>query len=97
MNEAVLTSAGFTNISANTSFNIFRFNLGHWTTVKPNHVVEIKDSPARVFIKDACVQRCQDFETFLTSISKAIAPNIRTNLAGERAYVKRKMVEYKIS
>ena len=50
LNEAVLLLAGFTNISADIRFNIFRFNLGHWTTVKINHVVELKDSP-RIFVK----------------------------------------------
>ncbi|KAF8957662.1 hypothetical protein BDZ97DRAFT_1924400 [Flammula alnicola] len=50
LNEAVLLSAGFPHVSPDTRFNIFRFNLGHWTTVKLNHVVELKETP-RVFIK----------------------------------------------
>lgn len=45
LNEALLLSAGFTNISADIRFNIFHFNLGHWTPVKINYVVELKDSP----------------------------------------------------
>lgn len=85
------------DISADTRLNLYRFNLGHWTTVKPNHVVEIKDT-ARIFIKATHVQRCKDFEKFLASTSSsATAPNIRTNLAGERAYVRKKMVEYELS
>jgi hypothetical protein len=97
LNEAVLLSAGFTNISADIRFNIFRFNLGHWTTVKINHVVELKDSP-RIFVKAIHVQHCQDFAKFLLSTSlSTTSPNIRTNLAGERTYVKKKMVEYELS
>jgi len=97
LNEAVLLSAGFTNISADIRFNIFRFNLGHWTTVKINHVVELKDSP-RIFVKAIRVQHCQDFTKFLLSTSSSTtSPNIRTNLAGERTYVKKKMVEYELS
>ena len=85
------------NISADTCLNLYCFNLGHWTTVKPNHVVKIKDT-ARIFIKATDVQQCKDFEKFLASTSSsATAPNIRTNLAGERAYVRKKMVEYELS
>lgn len=97
LNEAVLDSAGFVDISVNTRFNIFRFNLNHWTWVKLNHVVELKDAP-RIFIKATHVQRCQDFELFLSTTSlSAASPNIRTNLARERAYVKRKTTEYELS
>ncbi|KAF8152443.1 hypothetical protein B0H34DRAFT_861722 [Crassisporium funariophilum] len=97
LNEAVLLSAGFLHVSPNTRFNIFRFNLGHWTTVKLNHVVELKETP-HVFIKATHVQCCQYFEKFLISTSSsATAPNIRTNLAGERAYVKKRMTEHKLS
>ncbi|KAF8956528.1 hypothetical protein BDZ97DRAFT_1925426 [Flammula alnicola] len=97
LNEAVLLSAGFPHVSPDMRFNIFRFNLGHWTTVKLNHVVELKETP-RVFIKATHVQRCQHFEKFLISTSSsATAPNIRTNLAGERAYVKKRMTEHELS
>ena len=65
--------------------------------VKLNHVVELKDAP-RVFIKATHVQRCQDFEVFLSTTSlSAASPNIRTNLAWECAYVKRKTTEYELS
>ena len=40
LNEAILSMAGFTQISAQKQFNVFRFNLGHWTTVRLNHVIE---------------------------------------------------------
>lgn len=91
-------SAGFANVSPDMRFNIYRFNLGHWTTVKLNHVIELKDTP-RVFIKAIHVQDCQDFLKFLllSSPSFATSPNIRTNLAGERAYVKKKMVDHELS
>jgi hypothetical protein len=96
LNEAVLLSAGFSHVTSDLRFNLFRFNLGHWTTVKVNHVVELKDTP-HVFIKAIHVQHCQEFAKFLSSSSSATCPNIRTNLPGERAYVKKKMVEYELS
>ena len=84
------------HITPDTSFNLFRANLGHWTTVKLNHVVEIKDT--RIFIKASHVRCCKDLEKFLASTSSsATAPNLRTNLAGERVYVKKKMLEYELS
>jgi hypothetical protein len=91
-------SAGFTDVSFDIRFNIYRFNLGHWTTVKLNHVIELKDT-SRVFIKAIHVQDCQDFSKFLllSSPSSTTSPNIRTNLAGERAYVKKKMVNRELS
>ena len=94
LSEAVLLSAGFTSISPDIRFNIFRFNLGHWTVVKINHVLELKDSPPRIFVKAIHVQHCQDFTKFLLSTSSATSPSLRTNLAGERTYVKKRMVEY---
>ncbi|EDR05518.1 uncharacterized protein LACBIDRAFT_329483 [Laccaria bicolor S238N-H82] len=97
LNKAVLELAGFVDIAADTRFNIFRFNLGHWTLVKLNHVVELKDTP-HIFIKATTVQRCHDFEVFrATTSSSATSPNICTNLAGERAYVRKKTVEFELS
>jgi len=96
LNKAVLLSAGFTNISLDTTFNIFRFSLGHWTTVKVNCVVDVKDS-SRVFIKASEVQHCQDFKKFLTTSLSTAEPNVRRNLAGERDHVKRKMLAHQLS
>lgn len=98
LDKTVLLSAGFSDVSPDMRFNIYRFNLGHWTTVKLNHVIELKDTP-RIFIKAIHVQDCQDFLKFLllSSPSSATSPNIRTNLAGERAYVKKKMIDYELS
>jgi len=85
-----LYTAQIVDISVNTHFNIFHFNLGHWTVVKLNHVVELKDAPC-IFIKATHIQCCQDFEVFLSTMSlSAASPNIHTNLAWERAYVKTK-------
>ena len=97
LNEAILSLAGFTHISAQKPFNVFRFNLGHWTTVRVNHVIEVKGTP-RVFIKATHVKRCLDFKILLASTSSsATSPNIRTNLAAERAYIKKKMVDHELS
>jgi hypothetical protein len=98
ISESILTSAGFPHISCDTPFNLFRINLGHWTTVKLNHVVDLKDS-SRIFIKALGVQSCQDFAKFLSisSSSSSLSPNIRTNLASERAYIKNKMASRELS
>ncbi|KAF8807014.1 hypothetical protein BYT27DRAFT_7167355 [Phlegmacium glaucopus] len=96
LNEAILSSAGFMNISINTCFNIFRFSLGHWTTVKLNHVVDLKDSP-RVFIKATHVQYCENFKSFLASTSSTTEPSVRRNLAGERGHVKRNISAHELS
>ncbi|KAF8157691.1 hypothetical protein BJ912DRAFT_839446, partial [Pholiota molesta] len=95
LSEPVLTAAGFHDVSEDMRFNLFHFNLGHWTTVKLNHVVELKDP--HVFIKASHVQLCQDFSKFHDSMTASITPNIRSNLAGERAYVKKKMAALELS
>ncbi|KAF8182921.1 hypothetical protein BJ912DRAFT_928336 [Pholiota molesta] len=95
LNEAVLVAAGFPDIPADMRFNLFRFNLGHWTTIKINHVVELKEP--HIFIKALNVQLCRDFSKYHTSMISSVTPNIRSNLAGERAHVKKKMVARELS
>ncbi|KDR67273.1 hypothetical protein GALMADRAFT_147270 [Galerina marginata CBS 339.88] len=94
LNEAILCQAGLSLAPENT-FDIFRKTLGHWTTVKIGHVIDITASP-QVFIKASDVRQCKDL-TNLVSSSIVTSPNIRKNLAGECAYVRRRMIEREIS
>ncbi|KAF8910008.1 hypothetical protein CPB84DRAFT_1842676 [Gymnopilus junonius] len=85
LNEAILCQAGLSLAPENT-FDIFHKTLGHWTTVKIGHVIDITVSP-QVFIKASDVCQCKDF-TNLISSSIVTSPNIRTNLTGECAYIR---------
>ena len=64
------------------------------TTVKAGHVIDLKGL-SQVFVKSADVHHHQDLSKVLVDL-QAMSPDIRKNLAGERVYVREKMIAHKI-
>ena len=61
--------------------------------MKVDHVRDITPASPRVFIKTAGVCRCKDLANLIRPLS-TVSPGLRMNLAGARAYVRRKMIEH---
>jgi hypothetical protein len=95
LNEVILAQAGLL-LPTNKTFELFRQNLGYWTTVKVNHVIDVTPASPQVFIKTAGIRYCKGLANFVKPLS-TVSPDLRMNLAGEQAYVRRKMIECEIS
>lgn len=64
--------------------------------MKVNHVIDVTPASPQVFIKMAGVRHCKNLANFI-KLLPSVSPDLRMNLAGERAYVRRKMIEREIS
>ena len=64
--------------------------------MKVNHVVDVTPASPQVFIKTAGIHRCKNLANFIKPLP-TVSPDLRMNLAGERAYVRQKMIEREIS
>lgn len=66
-------------------------DYGVWASAIINHVVTIS-AKGRIFIKVSHVRSCKDL-VMHTGLPSVTSPNLRTNLAGERAYIKKRIAE----
>lgn len=64
--------------------------------MKVDHVIDVTPASPQVFIKSAGIRHCKDLANFIKPLP-TVSPDLRMNLAGERAYVRRKMNEREIS
>ncbi|KAF8186297.1 hypothetical protein BJ912DRAFT_469098 [Pholiota molesta] len=77
--------------SVDVQFQVFNMDYGVWATAIVNHIVTVT-AKGRVFIKASHVRSCKDLVVH-TGLPSVTSPNIRTNLAGERAYIKKRIAE----
>ncbi|KAF8172902.1 hypothetical protein BJ912DRAFT_1079711, partial [Pholiota molesta] len=85
--EVLLRTLG----SVDVKFQVFNMDYGVWATAIINHVVTVS-AKGRVFIKASHVRSCKDL-VMHTGLPSVTSPNIRTNLAGEHAYIKKRIAE----
>ncbi|KAF8172148.1 hypothetical protein BJ912DRAFT_827803, partial [Pholiota molesta] len=85
--EVLLRTLG----SVDVQFQVFNMDYGVWAMAIVNHVVTVS-AKGRIFIKASHVRSCKDL-VMHTGLPSVTSPNIRTNLAGERAYIKKRIAE----
>ena len=88
VSKKLLTLAGFSPehlASPTFRLQIYREELGVWAAVDTDHVVTVREG-SRIFMKSASVSLCRGLDHLLQPPTRQ--PDLRTNLAGERAFIK---------
>ncbi|KAF8806654.1 hypothetical protein BYT27DRAFT_7041765, partial [Phlegmacium glaucopus] len=95
INDHVLDLADISPLPANRQFKVFNTRLGIWTTAHSPYIIEVNEQASSIFIKRFNVITHKDLPRYAKFQSQP-APNVRTNLMGERAYMKQRMVEHEL-
>jgi len=72
LGEPVLLSAGFTNVSSDIRFSIFRFDLGHWTELWRKLTTSSNSKTPHAYLSNISI----------FNITRISAPPIQGNLQG---------------
>ena len=89
INESILENL---ELATTHRLKLFDLRLGVWTTIQLPHTVTVSEQLFSIFLKPSDLVTMKDLPRY-AAFPKHPVPNMRTNLAGERAYIKDRMSE----
>ncbi|KJA22379.1 hypothetical protein HYPSUDRAFT_202183 [Hypholoma sublateritium FD-334 SS-4] len=78
------------DLATTRRLKLFDMRLGVWTTIQLPHTVTVSEQLFSIFLKPSNLVSTKDLPRY-AAFPKHPVPHMRTNLAGERAYIKDRM------